>query len=459
MSDPADVPLCPDAASPRRSRFVVHWLRDPLITLAIGAAVGGLLVIENPHASIVITLALSSGTGLLIQLTARLLFTLLERRISRLGKGAAMAMRTTVLAVSGLIAYLVMREVAVHVCHLGNVGPHELVYLTMTAALAVTFGLAFYSFDVIRARLEASVARLKEVEFAEKELRLARELQGRLLPPPEIAGEGYRVAARNLPARLVAGDFYDSFLLPDGAVGVAVGDVAGKGMAAALIMASVKAMLPLVAAERSAAATLREVNRRLAAELPGREFVALALARFDPAGGRLELANAGLPDPYVLAPGQPPAPLVVPGPRLPLGVRHDVEYRSLALRLAPGERVLLFTDGLAEAPAAGGEPLGYGALAALLAANGSGGGGEGGGDGEDAGGGGRDGDGDGRDAANDDVQESPLAWIDRLLERVRAATQPLLEDDWTALVLERGPAVEQAAAPAVAAAGFPAGRA
>src|SRR5260370_33184612 len=205
MSAPPDGPLCPDIASPRRSRFVVQWLRDPLITLAIGAGVGGLLVIEDPHASIALTLGLSSGTGLLIQVTARLLFSLLERRPSRLGKGAGMAVRTMVLAVSGLIAYLVMQEVAVHVFRVGIVGPRQIVYVTMTAALAVAFGLAFYSFDVVRTRLEASVARLKEVEFAEKELQLARELQGRVLPPPEVAGEGYRVAARNLPARLVAG--------------------------------------------------------------------------------------------------------------------------------------------------------------------------------------------------------------------------------------------------------------
>jgi hypothetical protein len=449
MSAPAAVPNCPSPASPRRSRFAVHWLRDPLITLAIGAAVGGLLVLEDPHASIALTLGLSSGTGLLIQLTARLLFTLLERPIGRLGKGAGMAVRTMVLAVSGLIAYLAMQTVAVHVFRVGMVGPHQPIYVAMTAALAVTFGLAFYSFDVVRSRLEASVARLKEVEFAEKELQLARELQGRLLPPPEIEGEGYRVAARNLPALLVAGDFYDSFLLPDGAVGVAVGDVAGKGMAAALIMASVKAMLPLVAAERSAAATLREVNRRLAAELPGREFVALALARFDPADGRVELANGGLPDPYLLVPGQPPAPQVVPGPRLPLGVRRDVEYLSLSLHLAPGERLLLLTDGLAEASDAGGEPLGYTALAGLLAADGSGG------DGGQSGHGGGDGGGDGH--GGDAGESSPLAWIDRLLERVRAATQPLLEDDWTAVVLERGRATEEASAPAVAAAGFPAG--
>src|ERR1700688_2459233 len=251
MSAPTAVPDCESAASKRRSSFAVHWLRDPLITLAIGAAVGGLLVLEDPHASIALTLALASGTGLLIQLIARLYFSLLERPIRRLGKGAGMAVRTMVLAASGLSAFLVMQEMAVHVFHVGMVGPHQFVYVTMTAALAVTFGLVFYSFGVVRSRLEASVARLKEVEFAEKELQLARELQGRLLPPPEIAGEGYRVAARNLPARLVAGDFYDSFLLPDGAVGVAVGDVAGKGMAAHPVMGAAQAQVPAAAAERA----------------------------------------------------------------------------------------------------------------------------------------------------------------------------------------------------------------
>jgi len=430
MTPAATAPCETSAASSRPSRFAVLWVRDPLITLGIGVVVGGLLALGDPRSPALPYLLLSSLTGLWILLTARVLFTLLERPISRLGKGAEMAARMALLAVSGMIAWLLTETVAVLVWHV-DFGPHVPIYMAITAGLAVAVGLAFYSFDLIRSRLEASVARLKEVEFAEKELQLARELQGRLLPPPEIAGEGYRVAARNLAARLVAGDFYDSFLLPDGAVGVAVGDVAGKGMAAALIMASVKAMLPLIAAERSAAETLRELNRRLAAELAGREFVALAFARFEPAGGWIELANAGLPDPYLLAAGKPPAPQVVPGPRLPLGVRREVEYRSLALRLGPCDRLLLLTDGFAEAPTGAGEPLGYGALAGLLVAG--------------TGGGNR---GDGGDAS--DTGEAPLAWIDGLLDRVRAATQPVLQDDWTALLLERTSPLSAAGAGAAA---------
>jgi hypothetical protein len=397
------------AAAPQPARWAAPWLREALVSIGLGAAVGGLLAITGPSASMVTVIALGAFTGLLIHLTARLFFRQLGDRINRMGKRAGMVAHTAVLTGSGVVAWFVMQAVAVGFFHF-DFGPRVPIFMAMTASLAVAGGLVFYSFDVIRSRLEASVARLKEVEFAEKELLLARELQGRLLPPPELAGDGYRVAARNLAARLVAGDFYDSFLLADGAVGVAVGDVAGKGMAAALIMASVKAMLPLIAAERSAAETLREINRRLAAELPGRDFVAMAFARFAPATGQVELANAGLPDPYLLTAGGPPLPQVVPGPRLPLGVRRELDYRSLTLRLEPGERLLLLTDGLAEAPAGGGEPLGYAALAALLAAAGGHRGGE-----------------------------SPLEWIDDLLERVRAATGPVLEDDWTVLMLERAP--------------------
>src|SRR5579864_4373057 len=376
---PATDPVPGSAMRPR-----IQWGRNLAVAVGISLVTGGLVSIRDRGTELVVSLVLSSAVGLTIMVTARLLFQWLAGAIDRLPMRQAFAARTSVFAVSGLIGWFAVQGVAVLLFHI-RFGQVTMVYVVITVGVAVIAGFGFYTFEVLRSRLETSVARVKEVEFAEKELKLARQLQGRLLPPPEVDGDGYRVAARNLAARLVAGDFYDSFLLPEGAVGLVVGDVAGKGMAAALIMASVKAMLPLVAAGRSAAETLRELNRRLAAELPEREFVALAFARFEPAGGQVELANAGLPDPYLLTAGAPPAPQVVPGPRLPLGVRHEVAYSSLALRLAPGDRLLLLPDGLAEAPAANCEPVGYGALAGLLAANGDG----------------------------DCRGEVPLAWIDR----------------------------------------------
>jgi serine phosphatase RsbU (regulator of sigma subunit) len=275
--------------------------------------------------------------------------------------------------------------------------------LLVCGVVSIVVGLLFYSFRLLSRRLQESVEKIKEQEFAEKELALARSIQSRLLPPQELAGAGYRIAARNLPARFVAGDFYDVFRLSDGALGVAVADVSGKGIGASLIMASVKAVLPLIAEGRGAAATLTELNRRLSDELAPREFVALAYARFRPESGHLELANAGLPDPYRLRPGEDAEPLGAPGTRFPLGALKDAAYDSLGFTLEPGERLLFVTDGLPEAPTASGHPLGYEALAGFLPPL----------DGE-----------------------PPGDMLDRLFAAVRQATQPTLEDDWTALVLE-----------------------
>ncbi len=270
-------------------------------------------------------------------------------------------------------------------------------YLPVVGAISLVVGLLFYSYGLLQDRLRKSVERLKEAEFAEKELEIARAIQQRILPPPELLGEGFRVLASNLAARFVAGDFYDFFRLPDGALGVVVADVAGKGMGASLIMATVKATVPFLAADRSVAETLREANRRIAPRLEPREFVALAYLRYEPDSGAFALANAGLPDPYRVASGAACA-LSVPGPRFPLGVRPETAYEEIRGVIATNEKVVLLTDGLPEAPDAAGDPLGYERFEKLLAG-----------------------------AAD------PTA----LFEAVRAASAPGLQDDWTAVYLER----------------------
>jgi sigma-B regulation protein RsbU (phosphoserine phosphatase) len=232
---------------------------------------------------------------------------------------------------------------------------------------------------------------------------MARDVQRRLLPPSELMAPGWQVAARCLPARIVAGDFYDVLRHDDGSVDVVVADVAGKGFAASLIMASVKAMLPFVTADGGVAESLAQLNRRLASELGRGEFVALALARYHPAGRRVELSNAGAPDPYLVRPGEPPQPLSVPGPRLPLGVREEVAYASRTAELEDGTSLLLLTDGLPEAREAGGEPLGYQALESML--------------------------------ADEPATASPESWLAGLFDQVQRRTGRVPEDDWTAAML------------------------
>jgi serine phosphatase RsbU (regulator of sigma subunit) len=387
-------------SEPATRPFSLSLPRDLLVSILIGCCItlvvhfpsGALPSLQQWTVAVVISLS--------IYATARVLFRLLSPWIGRSEGVRQKVLVVGIMVVAGPLGYILGGS-AEMLIRTGRVElPWRLLFLPLLVitGICIMIGLTLHTFDRQSERLAENVARLKEAEFAERELHLARGLQSRLLPPPEIEGEGYRIAARNLPARVVAGDFYDVFPLAGGALGVVVADVAGKGMAASLIMASVKAMLPLVAAGRTPEETLRELNRRLAAELSPREFVALAYARFDPAAGTLALANAGLPDPYLLPLSGPAQAVAVPGPRLPLGVRREVEYRSQDLSLALGERLLFLTDGLAEAPTAAGEPLGYDAFAGLLDGLGS---------------------------------------LDDLLERVRSATSPNLEDDWTALLLER----------------------
>jgi sigma-B regulation protein RsbU (phosphoserine phosphatase) len=227
-------------------------------------------------------------------------------------------------------------------------------------------GLVIVAYDRLKTRLATSIEQLKEAEFAEKELELAREFQSRMLPAAEVAADGYRISSRNFAARYVAGDFYDIFSHADGAVGIAVADVAGKGLAASLIMASVKSVLALLAGSRDVNRAIEALNEKLVGELSKREFVALVLARYEPATGLLSITNAGLPDPYVVRADRSLETVSVTGARLPLGVRREMSYDKADVALAPGDAVVFLSDGLPEASMANGEPLGYEELAAIV---------------------------------------------------------------------------------------------
>jgi sigma-B regulation protein RsbU (phosphoserine phosphatase) len=250
-----------------------------------------------------------------------------------------------------------------------------------------------------RLQLEALVAQ----ELGRRELEMARDVQRRLLPPSELSGPGWEVAARCLPARVVAGDFYDVLRHADGSVDLVVADVAGKGFAASLIMASVKAMLPFVTVDASVARALTELNERLANELGRGEFVALTLARYHPAERTVDLANAGAPDPYVIRPDGTVRPISAPGPRLPLGIRPGTSYASRTVAIEDDGFLLLLTDGLPEATDESGDPLGYETLEAML--------------------------------GHEPLRGAPADWLTTLFDRVQRRTGRLPEDDWTASML------------------------
>jgi hypothetical protein len=148
-------------------------------------------------------------------------------------------------------------------------------WLPFIGAFSLVIGLLIYAYEGMRQRLRSSVERIKEQEFAERELELARSIQKRLLPPRELDEEGYSLAARNEAASYeaasyVAGDYFDIFSLSNGDLSLVVADVAGKGIGASLIMASTKAVLPFIANENTVGGALSALNERLVLPRPAR---------------------------------------------------------------------------------------------------------------------------------------------------------------------------------------------
>ena len=191
----------------------------------------------------------------------------------------------------------------------------------------------------------AELARLHEVSQAE--LRIARDIQQTLLPERAPELPGWEVATHYQPAREVGGDFYDFLELSDGQLGLVVGDVADKGVPAALVMATTRAMLRVVG-EQSASPgqVLERVNDLLCPDIPSNMFVTCLYAILDLNSGRIRYANAGHDLPYWRN-SKGVTELRARG--MPLGLMPGMTYEEKEATLAPGECILFHSDGMAEA--------------------------------------------------------------------------------------------------------------
>jgi serine phosphatase RsbU (regulator of sigma subunit)/anti-sigma regulatory factor (Ser/Thr protein kinase) len=208
-------------------------------------------------------------------------------------------------------------------------------------------------------------AAIQERERMEQELQVARLIQQTLLPKelPELPG--WQVAAYYQPARAVGGDFYDFFSFEDGRLGLVIGDVTDKGIPAALVMATTRSILRS-AAQRlvSPGKALEHANDLLYPDIPARMFVTCLYAILDPATGLLLYANAGHDLPYRWKDGNV-SELRATG--MPLGLMPGMSYEEKQTFLEPGESVLFYSDGLAEAHNPQREMFGFPRLMAMLA--------------------------------------------------------------------------------------------
>jgi sigma-B regulation protein RsbU (phosphoserine phosphatase) len=224
------------------------------------------------------------------------------------------------------------------------------------ADLAVLVGIAGpIAVALVNARLHRE---LVDRELLEHDLALARRIQQRFLPKslPDLAG--YRFAVEYSPALAVGGDLYDLVPLPDGRLALAVGDVSGKGVSGALMMARLTSELRAAAVRRAgAAAVLEDLNEVVHSEATEGMFVTLLYGILDPSTGRIELANAGHLRPALRHPdGRCGELSIVPGAAL--GFKRPLRAAAYAVQLGPGDHLALFTDGLTEAADARGERYG-----------------------------------------------------------------------------------------------------
>jgi serine phosphatase RsbU (regulator of sigma subunit) len=224
------------------------------------------------------------------------------------------------------------------------------------------------SFNRMAEGLEEGQRAVIEREQMRRELELARRIQSRLLPPGPPSLPRLDIAAANAMSQQVGGDYYDFISLEDGRVGFCIADVAGKGVAAALLMSSVKTALVSSAAVETAPDRLTtRVNRLLEQSIEPGRFVTFFLATLDPATLRLDYVNAGHPAPMLLRATGGTERLEMGG--LILGIDASAIFQSGSVTLAPGDLLALFTDGVTEAQGAGEELFGDERIEATLRLN------------------------------------------------------------------------------------------
>lgn len=197
------------------------------------------------------------------------------------------------------------------------------------------------------ANLHASVLRQRDLD---RELEFATQVQLGFLPTERPRLANYNFYDFYEAAYRVGGDFFDYVLLPDGRVAIGLGDVAGKGVSAALLMARVySAARYELLTKPTPAAAMTGLNAVISSSGLGHRFVTLVFAVLDPVQHELTIVNAGHLPPLLRDSRSAIRKLAAEESGLPIGVKQDYDYRQTQHHLDPGDTVILFTDGVTEA--------------------------------------------------------------------------------------------------------------
>jgi serine phosphatase RsbU (regulator of sigma subunit) len=190
-----------------------------------------------------------------------------------------------------------------------------------------------------------------EKERMEEELSIARDLQTSMLPAECPAIGGFEIAAYSLSAREVGGDFYDFIDMGEDRVGMVIGDVTGKSVSGALVMSASRSVFRMLSEENLGVGEIMvRANRRTKKDIKPGMFVALLYAVLDAKDRTLSLCSAGQTQPIHWSSTANDSKLIETlGDNFPLGILDDADYQETRLHLEPGDKVVLYTDGIVEA--------------------------------------------------------------------------------------------------------------
>jgi sigma-B regulation protein RsbU (phosphoserine phosphatase) len=217
-------------------------------------------------------------------------------------------------------------------------------------------GLLAHSFNQMSGSITRLLEEVTEKKRLEQELEIAREVQASLFPKQLPHAPGMAVFGGCEPARVVSGDYYDFILMDDTLLHIIVGDISGKGISAALLMANLQAAirnqlmtLKEPAAEdpeASMASLMKELNLQIYQNSPSEKYATLFALRYDAASRRLAYCNAGHLPPYLFIDGSFQR-LEVGG--TVLGLLSEASYSAASVELPAGATLAIFTDGVTEA--------------------------------------------------------------------------------------------------------------
>jgi sigma-B regulation protein RsbU (phosphoserine phosphatase) len=200
-----------------------------------------------------------------------------------------------------------------------------------------------------------------EKQRMEEELNIARDLQMSMLPAhcPEI--KGFKIAAQSIPAREVGGDFFDFIEMGESKMGLVVGDVTGKSVSGALVVAASRSVFRMLSEEQlSVGDIMIRANKRMKRDIKSGMFVALFYAVLDGRNKVLSFCSAGQTQPIYFSSKTGEVRLQETlGDKFPLGILDETDYQETQIRLEPGDRLVFYTDGIVEAMNANREIFGF----------------------------------------------------------------------------------------------------